>query len=204
MEVVLVDHFPLKAHKSQSQSSQKLFVSCVEGWGHFIRGAEEERRFLGGEISHLHLCGRTAGWRDCPNSSCFDYIVCVLALLRTCQKKKEKTLTTPVFLLCVDLSAALDLPIGDRSLGTLLHQTSVGTLHAWGTPGAFLFCFPVNKIRVLFPLLLCTETDKILLRGEMGVGRTIDHCHNLTPEAILRFSQRQQIEGGLCSNPNVS
>lgn len=92
-------------------------------------------------------------------------------------------MATPVFLLCADLSAAIEQPMGGPLFGNTacLRDSRVHSL----------FCSPVNKIRVLFPLLLCTETDEILLMGDMGLGRTIDHCPDLTPEAILHFSQRQ-------------
>lgn len=53
---------------------------------------------------------------------------------------KKKNLATPIFH-STDLSAAHERPIGDCSLGTSLHRTSVGTLHAWGTLGALPLLF---------------------------------------------------------------
>lgn len=46
---------------------------------------------------------------------------------------KKKKIACHSHFYSTDLSAALKQPIGTCSLGTFLHWTSVGTLHAWGT-----------------------------------------------------------------------
>lgn len=189
----------LKDHKVTILKSVCLLCRRVGG-GCFIREGQKKGRWISTRWSvwqdswlereaQLKLL-----WPHCLSSGS----------LGDLSKKKKKTPGHLYFLLCADLSAALEQPMGDLSWGTSLHQALLEHCMPGGLRGHSLFCSPVNKIRVLFPLLLCTDTDKILLGGVTGLGRTIDHCPNPTPEAVLYFSQRQQTEGGLCSDPNDS